>query len=142
MYKDKDKQGDADRIRQQRRRDARRDEAKGVTQGVTEVGADGQYLNKESPTAVLELCRYCGEPLPALQHPRKWPGACLPCALKQPAKPSGDYKPYFTGQMTDFEREHYKPADQLAKGEHNPVSKPGQDARQAVQQAAGLEIMD
>ena len=28
-------------------------------------------------------------------------------------------------QLTAFEREHYKPADQLSKGEFNPVSLPG-----------------
>lgn len=35
------------------------------------------------------------------------------------AKPTGGY------ELTDFEREHYKPADQLPKGQHNPISKPG-----------------
>jgi len=27
--------------------------------------------------------------------------------------------------MTDYEREHYKPASQLRPGQYNPVSKPG-----------------
>ena len=36
----------------------------------------------------LELCRYCSAPLPALAKPRRNPGACYPCALKQPHKPS------------------------------------------------------
>lgn len=41
--------------------------------------------------------------------------------------------------MTDFEREHYRPVDQLAKGEFNPVSKPG-DSHYTAQPAPGQEI--
>ena len=41
-----------------------------------------------SSVADLETCRYCGEPLPALAKPRRWPGACQPCAMKAPSRPS------------------------------------------------------
>jgi hypothetical protein len=36
-------------------------------------------------------------------------------------KLTGDYK------LTDYEREHYKPASQLLPGQVNPVSKPGDE---------------
>ena len=36
----------------------------------------------------LEQCRYCSAPLPALAKPRRNRGACYPCAMKQPRKPS------------------------------------------------------
>lgn len=82
----------------------------------------------------LEKCQYCGEPLPQLQLPRQYPGACYPCALMQPAKTGDDLwpayryddRPYVEQvQLTDYEREHYKPATRLGPGEYNPVSKPG-----------------
>ncbi|KKL48964.1 hypothetical protein LCGC14_2320240 [marine sediment metagenome] len=38
--------------------------------------------------ADLELCRYCDKPLPELLKPRRYPGACLSCAIKQPGKAS------------------------------------------------------
>ena len=41
-----------------------------------------------SSVADLELCRYCSEPLPKLLKPRRWPGACYPCAMKAPRKSS------------------------------------------------------
>ena len=82
----------------------------------------------------LEKCRYCGVDLPPLQRKRIHLGSCYDCALKQPAKvsPATDghilsSRPAleFTGELTDYEREHYKPASKLPKGQHNPVSKPG-----------------
>ena len=85
----------------------------------------------------LELCQYCGELLPKLQNPRKYPGACYECAIKQPNKPVSPANEghilasrpalEFTGKMTAFEREHYKPASELKPGEYNPVSKPGDE---------------
>jgi len=73
MYKDKTKQREANRQASQRKRD----KAKGMTQaGMTPVPTD------------LEQCRYCGKPLPALAKPRRYPGACYPCAIKRPARPS------------------------------------------------------
>ena len=41
-----------------------------------------------TPVTDLELCRYCGESLPAFAKPRRWPGACRPCAMKAPRKSS------------------------------------------------------
>ncbi|KKM98539.1 hypothetical protein LCGC14_1156960 [marine sediment metagenome] len=41
-----------------------------------------------SSVADLESCRYCGGSLPALAKPRRWPGACRPCAMKAPSKSS------------------------------------------------------
>lgn len=41
--------------------------------------------------------------------------------------------------MTDFEREHYRPASKLALNEFNPVSKPG-DSHYVTQLAPGQEI--
>lgn len=97
----------------------------------------------------LEKCRYCGEALPVLSRPRIYPGSCCSCALKQPSQPkppateghilSSRSALEFTGVMTDFEREHYKPIDQLGKGEFNPVSKPG-DSYYNAHTCTGLEI--
>ncbi len=42
----------------------------------------------KSTVTDLELCRYCTKPLPALVKPRRWPGACYDCAVKQPRKSS------------------------------------------------------
>ena len=36
-----------------------------------------------------------------------------------------DYSSNFTGKLTAFEHEHYKPANELKSGQYNPVSKPG-----------------
>ena len=36
----------------------------------------------------LELCQYCDVPLPPLAKPRRWPGACYECAIKQQRRPS------------------------------------------------------
>jgi len=56
-----------------------------VTSSVTPVTVT--KCDKASVTD-LELCRYCTKPLPALAKPRRWPGACNDCAVRQPRKPS------------------------------------------------------
>ncbi len=33
------------------------------------------------PGTDLELCKYCGKPLPKLEKPREYTGACLPCVM-------------------------------------------------------------
>ena len=76
-YKDKEQQKAANKQAAQRRRDS----AKGVTQGMTGEGVTQGMTD-------LEQCRYCSAPLPALAKPRRHPGACYPCAMKQPRKPS------------------------------------------------------
>ena len=48
----------------------------------------GQVSGLEPSLSDLELCRYCSEPLPKLLKPRRWPGACYPCAIKAPRKSS------------------------------------------------------
>ena len=46
-------------------------------------------LSDLEPTRTnLEQCRYCDAPLPPLAKPRRWPGACYECAIKQPRRPS------------------------------------------------------
>ena len=92
---------------------------------------------KSDTVTDLEKCRYCGIALRPLQNPRKYPGACYECAIKQPAKPVQPANEghilasrpalEFTGKLTAFEREHYKPASELKPGEYNPVSKPGDE---------------
>lgn len=62
----------------------------GVTKGVTNVTVDG--CDKPSVTD-LELCRYCGKPLPKLERSRRSPGACYECAIKQPARAYGEQWP-------------------------------------------------
>lgn len=83
----------------------------------------------------LELCRFCGMDLPRLSKLRQEPGACYECALKQPVRDGDDLWPEYRWdqkpfseqpyEMTAFEREHYRPAASLGKGEYNPVSLPG-----------------
>ena len=75
-YADKDKQREAERERQRRYRAG----LKGVTEGVTTQGVTGQGVT-------AELCRYCGAPLPPLEKPREYTGACYPCAIEH-NKPS------------------------------------------------------
>ena len=80
-------------------------------------------------TDVANPCKYCGKQLDfAILE------CCSDCALKQPTKVSPARAGHilasrpaleFTGKLTDFEREHYKPASELKPGQYNPVSKPG-----------------
>ena len=76
MYKDRDKQKEANRQAQARRRQ------QGMTKGMTSEGMTQQGMTAlaNRPMAVnLELCRTCGEPLPALEQPRQYPGRCIDC---------------------------------------------------------------
>lgn len=59
---------------------------------------------------------------------------CGPCAWGRQGYAHEGRRPAFQSQgavltggyrLTDYEAEHYRPEDQLKKGEHNPVSKPG-----------------
>jgi len=84
-----------------------------------------ELFSEDTQGADLERCQYCGQMLPVLQKPRRWFGACQKCVTEQPMKRGNSYTPEFTGTMTTFEREHYRPASQLAKGEYNPVSRSG-----------------
>lgn len=34
------------------------------------------------PCGCIELCRHCGNPLPQLERPRQYPGACMACVLE------------------------------------------------------------
>ena len=79
----------------------------------------------QANTDNLEQCQYCGVDLPKLQQPRRYVGACYTCSLKQVTKRSETCDPHFTGKLTDYEAEHYKPASELHAHEFNPVSKPG-----------------
>ena len=147
MYKDKQKQQEAQRLAQQRYRDK-----KSITLEVIPVipvkvipkqpfthplNLNPQQLIPNHLLQYAEQCQYCGEPLPKLSKPRKYPGACYECALKQPAKPVSPANEghilasrpalEFTGKLTAFERKHYKPASELKPGELNPVSKLGDE---------------
>ena len=58
-----------------------------VTPSVTNV----TLVNCDKPSVTdLELCRHCSSPLPPLSRPRRYPGACYPCALTAPRKCSID----------------------------------------------------
>ena len=80
-----------------------------------------------------DTCRCCSESLPKLLRPRRWPGMCYDCAMKYADRymdtdelwPEYRYSNDSDYVMTAFEREHYKPASKLGKGEYNPVSLPG-----------------
>ena len=86
-YKDKDKQREANRKAQAKFK------AKGITQGITSEGITEKVLptqkefldtldaieQSDPPEVNLELCRTCGELLPPLENPRKYPGRCLSC---------------------------------------------------------------
>ena len=115
-YKDENKRKEVQREAAKRYRESKKgltvDE--GLTQGLTVRSAADKDLEK---------CRYCGTDLPRLQRPRKHPGACLNCTNDIPVSRPATYTRQFTGQMTAFEREHYK--SELRPGEYNPVSKPG-----------------
>ena len=93
----------------------------------------------KSVTVIKGKCWCCGkdvEPILVCCQECAWSG-------KASAKRAGAYPPLLTDQtpaqmetdlhtlkisddyvMTDFEREHYRPANQL-QGQYNPVSKPG-----------------
>ena len=75
-YKDEERAKEANRERQRRYRE------KALLKGVTSEGVTGGAL-PESVTPNLELCRTCGELLPPLERPRKYPGMCLPCVTKK-----------------------------------------------------------
>ena len=124
MYKDKDKQREANAERQRRYREK--------ALGVTIEGVTPEKEAEVTPKAegVTNPCVYCGKQLEfAILK------CCYNCALEQPSKPVSPAtdghtlasRPAleFTGKMTDFEREHYKPASKLKPGQYNPVSKPG-----------------
>ena len=68
MYKDRNKQREANRLAKQRQRQ------KGMT-------TESMTPEIVTPNVIpnLELCRTCGEPLPALEQPRLYPGKCLSC---------------------------------------------------------------
>ncbi len=78
-----------------------------------------------------DVCQYCDKPIISLGYTRKYPGACYDCSLKPHPKTIDDLWPAYRYSndsdyvMTAYEREHYKPANELADGEYNPVSKPG-----------------
>ena len=126
MYKDKNKQKEAAKQAKARWKVKQGSPDKGIPQGIPAKEPEG--------IPDLERCQYCGEPLPQLQLPRQYPGACYPCALKQPVKTGDnlwpvyryDDRPYSEQvQMTEQEQASYKSASQLGPGEFNKVSKPG-----------------
>lgn len=120
-YKDKDKRKQADRDRQRRYRQ----QQKGVTENVTSQGVTDEGVTYP------DTCQYCEKPIVSLGYPRKFLGACYDCSLIPHPKTVDDLWPKYRYTndsdyvMTAFEREHYKPAHELADGEYNPVSKPG-----------------
>ena len=97
--------------------------------GVTVTLVTAKETKSVTVTDITNPCVYCGKQLEfAILK------CCYNCALEQPAKvsPATDghalaSRPAleFTGKLTDFEREHYKPASELKPGKYNPVSKPG-----------------
>ncbi len=80
--------------------------------------------------ADLEKCQYCGQALPKLSRPRRYPGACYLCAIAQPSKPidntlSSQPALHTTHKMTVMERLFYRPIVELLPGQTNFVSLPG-----------------
>ena len=117
MYKDKDKQREANAERQRRYKAKQKALPK---QGVTVI--------VPQDVVTPERCQYCGCGLPALQRPRQYPGSCYRCAMEQPAKSvqsNGEqyYTPVFIGKMTIMEQLFYRPV--LKPGQTNFVSLPG-----------------
>ena len=80
-YKDKDKQKQASRAAKARWKA----KAVAVALGIPESGIPDEGI---PGIPDRELCQYCDKPLPKLLKPRRNPGACYDCALKQPRKPS------------------------------------------------------
>ena len=64
---------------------------------------------KKQQVETLNKCQYCGKDLPALENPRKFPGTCLDCAIKQPAKASHRLDPRFTGTMPGMDTSSHQP---------------------------------
>ena len=98
MYKDKDKQREANKERQ-RRYKAKQKAL--LNQGVTQQGVtadDDESLRQPSllkqvvvkssngTSTDLEKCRCCGADLPPLEQPRQHTGACGPCCWSGRAK--------------------------------------------------------
>ncbi len=104
MYKDKDKQRDADKVRQQRRRD------KIKAQGVTNTGRDGQGVTAEPCMSVAALSEAY---VAGFVEPCMRPDYICPIPEDQ-HKPYINYGPYMT-------------ANELATAglKFNRVSKPG-----------------
>lgn len=129
-YKDKDKQREANKEAMRRKR------AKGITdevsqQGITDHNGDSVTLTDVELMQGMtpNICKYCFKQLEFAVLE-----CCNDCAemRSKPVSPAQDghilaSRPAleFTGKLTDFEREHYKPASQLKPGQYNPVSKPG-----------------
>lgn len=114
--------------------------AKLIDNGTKPISGHNRTGISGQPVTDLEKCRYCGKSLPALQKPRRYPGACYGCAIEQPPPITKDNtlssRPAleFTGQMTPSERANYKTAAELAvlskevgKPVFNKVSVPGDD---------------
>lgn len=59
-----------------------------ATKSDKSVTQAGRVSELEPSRTSLERCRYCNVPLPPLAKPRRWPGACNDCAVRQPRKPS------------------------------------------------------
>jgi len=106
MYKDKTEQREAvkraTRLYRARNKDSaisgperQSENARGLRRraeaGDTQPVIPSDVIPKEETPPMpsdLEKCRYCGEPLPALAKPRRHPGACYDCAIKQPRRAS------------------------------------------------------
>lgn len=95
---------------------------------------------KVEEVETVNTCRYCGA---EIDHRLV---CCMDCATsgKAEAARAGSYPPTLTDrtpnemetdlhtatltrgyELTEYEKQHYKPASQLASGQYNPVSKPG-----------------
>ena len=87
MYKDREKQKEANRQAQARRR--QQGMTKGMTsEGMTQEGVTDNVIPEtklgygpidQDLPANLELCRTCTKPLPPLEKPRQYPGRCIDC---------------------------------------------------------------
>lgn len=129
----------------EKRKEAQKRYRKRITQGITDNGTTAGITHKDNAADIKQMVKPKGkvgkaeiDALPADvkqsinqlcdSNPEVYNDRqerFVRAALYQRQFPNRGYTPQFTGKLTAFEQEHYKPASELGRGEFNPVSKPG-----------------
>ena len=128
-YKDKEKQ----RMAVAKAARKYRAKVKGITQGMTVSQGEIDALPQALKDDINQLCD--SDPVMYADRDERFIRAVL---YRRKFPDTVYHASWFTGTMTDFEREYYEPASELGQGEYNPVSKPGDEHYAGV--ATGMAI--